>query len=155
MRENILSLVRSPASGAGEPQFDRFMNDLVAAAPDMIVACDRNFMILSGNAAATTWLGRRESAFLGRSIDDFLPGLSGDLRKQASGPFVLADRRGCRHNGASFPAEIRGYASHAEDGPRYLLFISNLAERMDEILPPLHAAQRGISGCDEIVLEKY
>lgn len=155
MRENTLSLLHFPASGAGETTIDRFMADLAAAAPDMIVACDERFAIVSGNAAASTWLGRRESAFLGRAIDDFLPGLSGDLRKQAAGPFLLADRRGCRHNGDSFPAEIRGYAISCEDGARYLLFICNLDRRAAGDARPAQTALSAIGACEEIVIEKF
>lgn len=107
---------------------EAFLVDLAAAAPDMTIACGADFTILSGNEAARTALGRRESAFFGRAIDDFVPGLSADLKKLPEGPFLLANRRACRHNGGSFPAEIRGYARAPGDGPRYLLFVCSPAE---------------------------
>ncbi|PQA86694.1 PAS domain-containing protein [Hyphococcus luteus] len=114
---------------AGFAGYDAFLKGLMAAAPDMMVACDGDFRILSGNEAARACLGRRESAFLGRAIDDFLPSLSADLRRLGRGPFLITGRRACRHNGDSFPVEIRGYAGAADGETRYLLFICDLSKQ--------------------------
>ncbi len=116
------------AYAAGFAGYDAFLKGLMTAAPDMIVACDGNFSILSGNDPARACLGRRDSAFLGRTIDDFLPGISADLKEQRRGPFLIAGRRACRHNGDTFPVEIRGYAGAAEGETRYLLFICDISK---------------------------
>ena len=131
---------------------EAFLVELAAAAPDMVIACRADFTILSGNDSARTALGRRKSAFLGRAIDDFIPGLSADLRKLPEAPFLLVHRRACRHHGGSFPAEIRGYARSEEAGPLYLLFIGNPAESARTENPRRQVRQ--ILADSDLVLER-
>lgn len=131
---------------------EAFLMDVAAAAPDMMVACGADFTILNGNEAARTALGRRESAFFGRAIDDFFPGLSADLKKLPDGPFHIRNRRACRHNGGSFPTEIRGYARAGKSGPRYVLFICNPAERAHS--EDARSRVRQILADSDLVLER-
>lgn len=131
---------------------EAFLAELAAAAPDMTIACGADFTIASGNQAARTALGRRGSPFLGRAIDDFFPGLSAALKTLPEGPFLLANRRACRHQGGSFPVEIRGYARGGQAGPRYLLFICNPAEPARNDAP--NGRVRQILADSDLVLER-
>ena len=141
---------------AGFAGYDAFLQGLMAAAPDIIVACDGDFSILSGNDAAQECLGRLQRAFLERNIDDFIPGLSAELKTINRGPFLIMNHRACRHNGDSFPVEIRGYAGVAEGETRYLLFICDITKktRREEMRQRVRQLAKDGATADDIVLER-
>ncbi len=106
------------------------LSEIMMVAPDMIITCFEDFSIHGGNASAQRILGRSDKDFLDRSIDDFLPGLSADLKKRPNGPFFIENRRACRHSGETFPVEIRGHVGPIGDNIRYLLFFHDITRRL-------------------------
>lgn len=106
------------------------LSEIMAVAPDMIITCFEDFRIHGGNAAAERHLGQSEKQFRGRSVDDFLPGLSADIKKRSPGPFFIESRRACSHNGDSFPVDIRGYIGPISDNIRYLIFFHDISQRL-------------------------
>ncbi len=107
------------------------LSEIMDVAPDMIITCDEKFRILSGNAMAQRHLRQNETALKKRTIDDFLPGLSADLRRRRPGPFIIENRRAARHNGDSFPVDIRGYVGPIGENIRYLVFFHDISQRVN------------------------
>lgn len=106
------------------------LSEIMAVAPDMIITCFEDFTIHGGNTAAENNLEQQERDFCGRSIDDFLPGLSAELRKRPPGPFFIENRRACSHKGESFPVDIRGYIGPIGENIRYLVFFHDISQRI-------------------------
>lgn len=107
------------------------LSEIMDVAPDMIVTCDDDFRIRSGNAAAQRHLRQNEKALQKRTIDDFLPGLSAELRRRRTGHFFIENRRAARHNGDSFPVDIRGYVGPIGENIRYLVFFHDISQRVN------------------------
>ncbi|MFC2953115.1 sensor histidine kinase [Marinicaulis aureus] len=106
------------------------LSEIMDVAPDMIITCFEDFKIHGGNAAAQRHLGQNERALKKRTIDDFLPGLSAELKRRRPGPFFIDNRRACRHNGDSFPVDIRGYVGPIGENIRYLVFFHDITQRV-------------------------
>ncbi len=107
------------------------LSEIMDVAPDMIITCFEDFKIHGGNAAAQRHLGQNERALKKRTIDDFLPGLSAELKRRRPGPFFIDNRRACRHNGDSFPVDIRGYVGPIGENIRYLVFFHDITQRVN------------------------
>lgn len=107
------------------------LSEIMDVAPDTIITCDENFRIISGNAMAQRQLRQNEKALRKRTVDDFLPGLSAELRRRRTGPFFIENRRAARHNGDSFPVDIRGYVGPIGDRIRYLIFFHDISQRVN------------------------
>lgn len=106
------------------------LSEIMAVAPDMIITCNKDFTIHGSNPAAERSLGVRGPTLISHSIDDFLPGLSADLRRRPVGPFFLEERRCCGRNGETFPVEIRGHVGPIGDKIHYLLFFHDITRRL-------------------------
>ncbi|WP_428409379.1 sensor histidine kinase [Hyphococcus sp.] len=107
------------------------LSEIMDVAPDMIITCDEKFRILSGNAMAQRHLRQNEQALKKRTIDDFLPGLSAELKRRRPGPFFIENRRAARHNGDSFPVDVRGYVGPIGEQIRYLVFFHDISQRVN------------------------
>ncbi|MEZ5894634.1 MAG: ATP-binding protein [Parvularculaceae bacterium] len=107
------------------------LSEILSVAPDIIITCHGDFTIHGCNRAGETALGLSENALISRSVDDFLPGLSADLKKRGVGPFFLENRRACGVNGDSFPVEIRGHVGPIGDNINYLVFFHDISHRLN------------------------
>lgn len=108
----------------------KLLDEIMDVAPDMIITCFEDFTIHGGNAAAQRQLGQNERALKKRTVDDFLPGLSAELKRRRPGPFFIDNRRAARHNGDSFPVDIRGYVGPIGENIRYLVFFHDISQRV-------------------------
>ncbi|WDI31144.1 ATP-binding protein [Hyphococcus flavus] len=105
------------------------LSGIMSASPDMIITCYENCNIHGANITAETQLHANERMLVGRSIDDFLPGLSAALKERADGPFDLENLRASRIDGFSFPVEIRGFKGPVNEDVRYVLFFHDTSRR--------------------------
>lgn len=85
---------------------DELRHHVIDSALDAVIGVGKKGEILHWNARATEWFGTTEKSALGRSIDDFLPGLRSHL--DSTDPtighrFELEARRA---DGSGFPAEL-------------------------------------------------
>ena len=109
------------------------LSKIMGVAPDGIILCSDDFVILNVNATCEKKLTYKKSDLIGAVLEDVLPGVTERLIEIANGEFFIEQTDAMRPSGESIPVELRGHVGFISDNAKYLLFFHDITNRLQAL----------------------
>ena len=106
------------------------LSKIMGVAPDGILLCSENFVILNVNETCEKKLECTRSDLIGSNIDEFFPGCANALKNIQSGEFFIEQVAASQPSGRTFPVELRGHVGFISEDAKYLLFFHDITSRL-------------------------
>lgn len=106
--------------------------EIMAAVPDVILTCDADCVVKSCNEAAAELLGALPQSFVGKRIDDVLPGFEAQLATLRDGVVFPRAWMARRVDGREAPVDVRGHKGRIGKNIEYLLIFHDISARLME-----------------------